>query len=89
MKDRYLEVTLRKGKALVAHLHLPRSSGSTLSRSEPLRDGILVDFDSDGTPIGLEITTPNAVTAAAVNDVLSELGLPPMPPEELSPLMVA
>ena len=57
MKDRYLEVTFRKGKPLAAYLYLPRSVGAKSTRTEEALPGVLVDFAASGEPIALEIVT--------------------------------
>lgn len=89
MKDRYLEVTFRKGKALAAYLYLPRRSAVKSARTEPRGPGILVDYSSDGHAIGIEITAPSQVSVEAINSVLADLGFGPAEPEELAPLAAA
>ncbi len=89
MRERYLEVTFRKGKALAAYLYLPRADGEKSVRTEEAAPGILVDYGRSGQPIGLEITDPGRVTAADVNEVLDRLGLQRIPPEELEPVRTA
>ena len=89
MKERYLEVTFRKGKPIAAYLYLPRRPGSKSARTTPAAAGILVDFSSDGSPIGIEITAPEMVTVERINAVLSSLGLEGIAEEELSPLEAA
>ena len=89
MKERYLEVTFRKGKALAAYLYLPREAGTRSVRTREFSPGIRVDYAVSGNPIGIEITSPSRVTAKAVNLVLGELGLPPLAPGELAPLKAA
>ena len=59
MKTRYLEVTFRKGKPLAAYLYLPREPGAKSARTELMGSGLLVDYQADGRPIGLEITAPD------------------------------
>lgn len=86
MKDRYLEVTFRKGKPLAAYLHLPRKPGARSVRSEKAGHGIVVDFGENGEVIGLEITAPGACTVAEINDVLERLGHGRIGSEELSPV---
>jgi len=49
----------------------------------------VVDYAVGGRPIGVEIVTPRKITLAAVNRVLIRLKLPPLDPEELSPLVAA
>jgi uncharacterized protein YuzE len=89
MKDRYLEVTFRKGKPLAAYLYLPRSVGTKSIRTEEALPGVLVDFSASGEPIGLEITSPASVTVSQINGVLNTLGLAAISPEELAPLQAA
>ena len=89
MKDRYLEVTFRKGKPLAAYLYLPRSVGAKSTRTEEALPGVLVDFSASGEPIGLEIIIPASVTVSQINVVLSKLGLAAVSPEELAPLQAA
>ncbi|MBI2900248.1 MAG: DUF2283 domain-containing protein [Planctomycetes bacterium] len=89
MKDRYLEVTFRKGKAVAAYLYLPRPAGAKSARTRGMAPGVLVDFDGAGKAIGIEITAPDRVTADQVNVVLSQLGIEPVAPEELAPLQAA
>ena len=89
MKDRYLEVTYRKGKPLAAYLYLPRSVGAKSTRTEEALPGVLVDFSSSGEPIGLEIIAPISVTVSQINMVLTKLCLAAISPEELAPLQAA
>ena len=86
MKDRYLEVTYRKGKPLAAYLYLARPTGAKSVRTKEAAPGILVDFAASEEPIGLEITAPTLVTADDINSVLAQLGLSKIPPEELAGL---
>ena len=89
MKDRYLEVTFRKGKPLAAYLYLPRQPGAKSVRTEKRANGILVDYGEKGEVIGLEITAPGAVAADDINEVLRGLGLGKIDAEELAPLAAA
>lgn len=85
MKERYLEVTFRKGRALAAYLYLSASDGKS-ARTEKVDEGLVVDYGADGTPIGIEITAPGQVSAESLNRILEDLGEPPLTPEELAPL---
>jgi hypothetical protein len=89
MKDRYLDVTFRKGKPLAAYLYLPREPGVKSHRTEKASPGLLVDYADGGEPIGLEITAPSQVTVEQINAVLDKLGLENIDPEELAPLKAA
>ncbi|MHC4471032.1 MAG: DUF2283 domain-containing protein [Planctomycetota bacterium] len=86
MNDRYLEVTYRGGKPLAAYLHLPRLTGAKSARTRKAGAGLVVDYDENGRPIGLEITDPAGVTVEQINETLVGHGLPEVTPEELSPL---
>jgi len=86
MKHRYLEVTFRKGKPFAAYLYLPRPTGSRAVRTLDAGHGVRVDVDANGTPIGIEITSPGAVTVAEINAVLVRHGVPELADDELAPL---
>ena len=86
MKERYLEVTFRKGKPLAAYVYLPRHGKMKSAKTVEAAPGILVDYAGSGEPIGLEITAPAHVTVEQINAVLAPLGLSAMTPEELAPL---
>ena len=86
MREHYLEITYRKGKPLAAYLHLSAASGVKSVRTESRDTGLLVDFGPDDQPIGLEITAPEQMTAAQINEVLRSLDLSSMKEEDLSPL---
>lgn len=89
MRDRYLQVTFRKGKPLAAYLYLPRASGAKNVRTQEEAPGVLVDFAANGEPIGLEITAPTRVAVEEINAVLEKLGLAAISPEEMAPLKAA
>lgn len=89
MKARYLEVTFRKGKPLAAYLYLPREPNAKSVKTEDVGAGLLVDYQADGIPIGLEITAPMKVTLDQINEVLDRLNLPRLEPQELTPLKAA
>ena len=89
MKDRYLEVTFRKGKAMAAYLYLPRNPGEKSQRTEKAEAGMLIDYGDTNQPIGIEITAPRQVSLEAINHVLVKLGLYPLGEEEIAPLLAA
>ncbi len=89
MRDRYLEITFRNGRPLAAYLYFPRTAGTRSVRTEKIRKGLLVDYEAEGHPIGLEITAPTHVTSDQINEVLKELDVPLLNPEELTPLQAA
>lgn len=89
MKDRYLEVTFRKGRPLAAYLYLPRLPGDVSDRVERRDAGLLVDRAADGRAIGIEISEPAVVDLSALNQLLAELSAAPATSEELAPLLAA
>lgn len=89
MKDRYLEVTYRKGKPFAAYFYLPRKPRARSVRTERVSPVILVDYGKEGEPIGIEITAPDQVTVAEINQVLDKLGQTRLAPDELGPLAAA
>lgn len=72
----YLEVTYRGGRPLAAYYSLPRRPGQKVHHTRRMDDGLVVDFDRSGKPVGIEITAPSVVKLAAVNRLLRALGLP-------------
>jgi hypothetical protein len=89
MRERYLEVTFRKGQALAAYLYLPRPAGAKSARTQPVGSGLVVDFDANGTPIGIEITDPSHLVLDQINSVMQQFGLASIGPDELKPLLAA
>jgi hypothetical protein len=89
MRGRYLEVTYRGGRILAAYLYFPRFSGARRVRTVPASSGILGDLCSDDTVIGLEITSPVAITLNSINAVLTQLGQPCVSASEIAPLLTA
>lgn len=89
MKERYLEVTFRKGRVLAAYLYLPREASAKSARTEHLGDGLLADFDAAGNAIGLELTDPAHVSLDELNRALARLGADPASPDEFAPLRAA
>jgi len=89
MRQSYLEVTFRKGRALAAYLYLPRLSKDKSTRSVMAAAGLVVDYTSRGKAIGVEIVSPATVSLAAVNRVLRDLGALPLKRADLEPLRAA
>ncbi|HEX7180455.1 MAG TPA: DUF2283 domain-containing protein [Thermoanaerobaculia bacterium] len=89
MKEFYLEVTFRHGRAIAAYLYLPRESGEKSAWTRQAEPGMVIDFSSSGRPIGIEITAPGQVSREALNSVLEELGFSPMTEADLAPLLAA
>ena len=89
MKDRYLEVTFRRGKPFAAYLYLPRATEDRSVRTEEVGYGMIVDYGTNDQPLGIELTVPEQVTIERLNQVLARLQMSPMREEEFAPLSVA
>jgi len=89
MNTPYLEVTYRRGRAIAAYYYLPRRPGQRSVRTQRVEAGLLVDYARGGRPIGVEITNPGALSVAAFNRVLRELGFASVSREEVGPLIAA
>lgn len=89
MNAPYLEVTFRHGRPLAGYLYLRPATGRTSQTTRRLDHGLVVDLDSDGAPLGIEITAPEAVTLDALNHALREYGLPDLTGDDLGPLLAA
>lgn len=89
MKESYLEVTFRHGQPFAAYLYLPRQPGEKSCKTSKANPGLIIDFNENGNPIGIEITAPSKVTVDDINRVLENLGLSRISSEELAPLRAA
>ena len=89
MKEPYLEVTFRRGRALAAYYYLPRRPGQKSYKSVPVGPGLVVDLTRTGKPIGIEITAPSLVSQASLNRVLRHFNLPLVKAGDLEPLRAA
>ena len=83
MKGRTLQITYDNGRPLVAYLGFPHPIGVRSASTREAGDGLVVDFDADGMPLGLEIVNPEIVTGEQINAVLETLGIPMLSPKEL------
>lgn len=89
MNDRYLEITYQKGKVVAAYFYLPWRPREKVKKTIKAAEGILVDYSKDGRPIGIEITAPQQISRQDINQVITQLNLPPFADEELAPLLAA
>jgi len=85
MKRSYLEVTYRNGKPMAGYLYLPRQADDTSVRTEKLEHGLIVDYASDGRPIGIEITSPAHASLSVMNRIIGSVD-EPAEPRDLAPL---
>jgi hypothetical protein len=90
MTKRSLQVTCRKGRTFAAYLHLSHPTGEKSARTEASPDGlIIVDYAASGRPLGIEITAPQAVPLERLNQLLGELGEPPLAEQDYRPARAA
>jgi hypothetical protein len=90
MTERSLQVTYRKGRAFAAYLHLSHATGEKSARTVASPDGLLiVDYSAAGTALGVEITAPQAVPLDRLNQLLAELGEPPLAEQDYRPVRAA
>jgi hypothetical protein len=90
MTERSLQITYRKGRAFAAYLHLSHPAGEKSARTFASPDGLLVvDYSATGRPIGVEITTPQAVPLERLNQLLADLGESPLAEQDYEPVRAA
>jgi uncharacterized protein YuzE len=89
MESPYLEVTFRHGRPLAAYFYLPRQRSEKSRRTMKAEPGLVIDLNRSGKPIGIEITAPGKLSAAALNRVLRHFGLSPVTRADLAPLRAA
>jgi hypothetical protein len=90
MTERSLQVTYRKGRLFAAYLHLSHATGEKSVRTVATPDGLLViDYNSAGQPVGVEITAPQAVSLERINELLISLGQQPLADHEFKPVQAA
>jgi hypothetical protein len=89
MKNRYLEITFRRGRAFTAYLYLPRPAEAKVSSTLVEEKGLKVDLDAAGALLGIEITAPAKVGLADLNLLLRRFGQPDLLAEEWAPAQAA
>jgi hypothetical protein len=89
MSSRYLEITYRHGKPIAAYFYLPRQAGDGSGRTVAGDAGLVTDYNADGRPIGIEITSPSNLTLASLNAALAAAKQPPATPDDIAPLLTA
>jgi hypothetical protein len=81
---------LSEGRTLAAHLHVSHPTGEKSARTVASPDGLLiVDYAASGRPVGVEITAPQAVPLDRLNQLLAELGEPPLAEQNYKPARAA
>jgi len=80
-----LEMTFRKGRRLAAYLRLDGPLAQT-ARTKQVTESLLVDFDDQDRPLGVEILSFDEPTVERINEVLRSVGHPTLSDDELAPL---
>ena len=71
-------------------MHLLHPTGEKSARTAASLDGLLiVDYAASGRPLGVEITAPQAVPLECLNQLLAELGEPPLAEQDYKPARAA
>ena len=83
------QVLLLKGDDFVAYFYLARRPGQSVARTERVEPGLVVDFDEQDKPLGIEITAPSQLTLETFNRLLKRLGQDPVQEADFSPLKAA
>ena len=83
-----LQVTYRKGKPFAAYIYLSKP-GQRATRTETISEDLLVDYGKDGTPLGIEIVSPDLTSIEEILRVFDRLGMGRIAAEELAPLSAA
>ena len=89
MKDNYLEITYRKGRAIAAYLYLPRELGEKSLRTEKFAEGILIDYGKFDRPIGIEITDPRKIRSDIINKILLRVENISVQTDDFAPLLAS
>jgi uncharacterized protein YuzE len=84
-----LQITYRKGRPFAAYIYLSRRPGEKSARTESVGPDLLVDYAADGSPMGIEIVTPEAVSLDEVYALFDRLGIARPSPADLAPLQAA
>lgn len=89
IKQPFLEVTFRHGRPLAAYLYLPRRADQEVHGTQRAGEGLVVDLDRDGVPVGIEITAPQQVSLPTMNEILRNYDLPEVTQADMGPLLAA
>ena len=80
-----LKMSCRRGKVMAGYLYLPRRANDRAARSRITESGLVIDYASDGRPIGVEIPNPTPKSLEALIELMRKLDCP-NPELELGPL---
>lgn len=89
MSSLSLQITYRKGQPFAAYIYLAKAPGTKSVRTEEVAPELLIDFAADGSPLGIEIVSPRAVSEAEILAAFDRLGIERPPAADLAPLRAA
>ncbi|HET7274147.1 MAG TPA: DUF2283 domain-containing protein [Longimicrobiaceae bacterium] len=89
MKAISLQINYQDGKPFAAYIYLSGSPGQKAFRTEEVAPEVLVDYASDGTPLGIEIVSPGYIEIEEIVQLFDRLGIGRPDPRELAPLRAA
>jgi hypothetical protein len=84
-----LTIEYLDGRPLIAYLNLPHMIGLKSYSMKSYPGGLIVDFDWNGRPLGIEILDPPRTSLAALNRVMKRLRLPRLTRADVAPLRAA
>ena len=84
-----LTISYREDEPIAAYLTLPHPYGEKSYRQRVMRHDIIVDFDRQGRPMGIEMLDPRHVSWTQLNRIMKRLKLPPLKREWARPLRAA
>lgn len=77
------------GTLFAAYLHLSHPTGEKSEDVASPNGLLMVDYAASGRPLGVEIIAPQAVPLDRLNQLLAELGEPPLAEQEYRPARAA
>ena len=89
MRKPFLQVTYQDGQPEIAYLSLSRKSGEKSVESERVEPEMVLDFNSEGKLVGIEILDPHEVSLEAINGILQKYGVSPLSEKTLAPIVAA
>ena len=84
-----LQITYRRGRPFAAYIYLDQASTGRVARSEAVAPEIVVDYDDESNPLGVEIASPEGTTLDEILKVFDRLGIDRPDLSELDPLVAA
>ena len=84
-----VKVSFYAGKPFAAYVYLPRKTRQKVAETDEVKPGILVDYDSKGRAMGVEIVSPTAVSLKDVAEVVRKAAGESIRLGDLAPLHAA